>query len=139
MACDGYMDALICPVIIGHRTIIRSSAISLDNHVLTRAEGFLDINNNNILTRINFSSLSYVGGFLQVAVNPALTFASLPFLSQVQSNINFCQNNSVFRIPNPDSGTAAAPGLTSVLAKGTHNCFYQNGSETCTNAFVTCP
>jgi hypothetical protein len=70
--------------------------------------------------------------------NPALTFASLPRLSQVQLGLSFCENNNVFRIPSAASGTAAAPGLTSVLYKGQAACYLQQGSGLCNN-IVTCP
>ncbi len=155
-----YMDALICPVIVGDRAIRESSATNLTNPVLTRAEGYLnmesnvmlirvefasltfvggplEIQRNNMLTRVDFTSLTYVGGYLYVAGSPALTFASLPRLSRVQSWIAFCQNAPSFVIPNPASGTAAPPGLTSVTYKGQLACSLQNGSGVC--AAVTCP
>jgi hypothetical protein len=105
--------------------------------VLTRAEGTLEIFDNNMLTRVDFADLTYVGGFLQMRDNPALTFASLPRLSQVQAQIWFCHNAPSFVIPNPASGTAAPPGLTSVSHKGQASCRLQQGSGAC--ATVTCP
>jgi hypothetical protein len=154
-----YLDALICPVIVGNRRIVQSSATSLVNPVLTRAEGFLRIQDNSMLTRVDFPSLSIVRGYLSISSqilarvdlaaltyigadfyihgNPSLTFASLPRLSQVQGAMAFCQNAPSFVIPNAASGTAAAPGLTSVGFKGTGNCQLQNGSGAC--VLVTCP
>jgi hypothetical protein len=138
-ACSGFTDALSCSVILGDRFIIESSVTSLTNPALTRAVGWLDIQGNNDLTRIDFASLSYVGGYLNIANLRALTLASLPLLSQVQSYINFCQNNNAFLIPSPASGTAAWPGLTSVIYKGQPNCFLQHGSNSCGFSRVTCP
>jgi hypothetical protein len=132
-----FADMLSCMVVVGDRGIFQSSATNLTNPVLTRAEGYLDINTNNMLTRIDFASLSYVGGFLQIAGNSALTFASLPRLSQVQQQIYICQNAPSFVIPNFASGTAAPPGLTSVRFKGQFMCFLQQVSETCN--LVNCP
>ncbi len=156
------MDALICPVIVGNRRITESSsATSLTNPVLTRAEGYFNIQRNGMLTSINFASLTHVGGFLQItgnsmltrfdfaslsyigsylyiANNPALTFANLPSLSQVQANILFCRSAPSFIIPNPVSGTVAPPGLTSVLWKGQLRCRLQNGTGAC-NGADTCP
>ncbi len=123
---------------VGSLYIISTTATSLVNPVLTRAEGYLWISDNDMLTRVDFASLSYVGGELRILYNSALTFASLPRLSQVQREIIFCRNAPTFVIPNPDSGTAAPPGLTSVQHKGTANCFLQNGSASCITA-VTCP
>jgi hypothetical protein len=132
-----YMDARICSVIVGNRYIFSSSATSLVNPALTRAVGFLNINSNSLLTRVDFASLSYVGGYLYIYENPALTFASLPRLSRVQSRIYFCLNAPSFRIPNVASGTAAPPGLTSVMYTGQAECYLQQGSGAC--ATVTCP
>jgi hypothetical protein len=137
-ACGGFTDAMSCSVILENRYISGSSATSLVNPVLTRAEGFLSINNNNMLTRIDFATLSYVGGNLQIYNIPTLTFASLSRLSQVLGQITICQNAPSFIIPNPASGTAAPPGLTSVLYKGNaSSCYFQQGSGGC--ALVTCP
>ncbi len=130
-------DVLSCSVIAGGRSIEGSSASSLVNPVLTRAEGWLYIQDNKVLNRIDFAALTYVGGLLAIQFNPALTFASLPRVSQVQEQIYFCQNAPNFRIPNAASGTAAPPGLTSVLFKDQAECNLQQGSASC--ATVTCP
>ncbi len=154
-----YVDALICPVIVGDRRIQSSLATSLFNPVLTRAEGYLYIRSNNVLARVDFASLSYVGSlhiqtnnvltrvefasltyigdYLDITDNNALTFASLPRLSQVQREIGFCLNAPLFVIPNPASGTAAPPGLTSVQLKGQVACRLQPSSLGC--SFRTCP
>jgi hypothetical protein len=132
-----YMDALICPVIVGNRIIQASTATNLANPVLTRAEGYLRIRNNNRLTRIDFASLSYIGNYLIIQGNPTLTFATLPRLSQVQNEIFFCENAPSFIIPNAASGTAAPPGLTSVQLKGQFLCQLRDGSAICIT--VTCP
>jgi hypothetical protein len=131
------MDALNCSVVVGDRYIYQSSATSLVNPMLTRAGGYLDIQQNNMLTRVDFASLSFVGGYLLIRFNAALMFASLPRLSQVQDQIYFCQNAPSFVIPNPASGTAAPPGLTSVSSKGQAVCNLQQGSAAC--ATVICP
>ncbi len=155
-------ELLVCPVILGDRVIYNSPVTSLANPVLTRAEGDLNIRENimlmsvdfaslsfvggvlrfrenSILTQVDFASLSYVGGKLEIYSNPALTFASLHRLSHVQAQIYFCENEPSFVIPNAASGTAAPPGLTSVLYKGSTStfCLFQNSSDSC--AFVTCP
>ncbi len=132
-----YLDVLICPVIVANRDILDSAATDLTNPVLTRADGYLTIESNYVLTRFDFASLSYVGEYLGILRNTALTFASLPRLSQVQGAIYMCDNAPSFVIPNHASGTAAPPGLTSVLYKGTDNCFFQEGSVTCHD--VACP
>jgi hypothetical protein len=132
-----FTDALSCSIIVGNRIIRESFAAFLVNPVLTRAEGVLNIQQNNMLIRVDFASLTYVGGYLYIRDNSALTFATLPRLSQVQGQIYFCQNAPSFRIPNAASGTAAPPGLTSVGFKGTVNCFFQQGSGGC--SLVTCP
>ena len=133
-----YMDTLICSIIVGDRFISMSSATSLVNPVLTRAEGLLDIQSNNVLTRIDFASMSYVREYLYVGSNPALTFASMPRLSQVQGHIRICKNAPSFVIPNVASGTAAPPGLMSVQFKGQASCIISNGSTSpCPS--VTCP
>jgi hypothetical protein len=131
------MDALSCSIIVGDRVIRASTATNLTNPVLTRAEGYLVVYTNNMLTRVDFASLSYVGGALDINSNPTLTFGSLPRLSQVRGTFGICQNAPSFVIPNPASGTAAPPGLTSVTRKGQPNCYFQNGSATC--AIGTCP
>jgi hypothetical protein len=143
--CDGgsgafFTDALSCSTIVWDRSIQESFATSLVNPVLTRTEGFLDIRDNSALIRVDFASLYYVGGYLVIAGNPALTFASLSRLSQVQGNLGFCLNAPSFAIPNAVSGTAAPPGLTSVAFKGstTTFCDFQQGSGACNNV-VTCP
>jgi hypothetical protein len=132
-----FSDVLHCSRILGDRFIYQSSAVSLVNPVLTRAEGYLRIQENSIFTRVEFTSLTYVGGDLTIYYNPALTFASLPRLSQVQREITFCQNAPSFFIPNAASGTAV-PGLTSVMHKGQAFCNLQNGSGAC-NVAATCP
>jgi hypothetical protein len=136
-----FMDVLLCPVIIGNRFISQSSATSLVNPVLTRAAGFLNINSNTMLTRVDFEALTFIGGFLAMQTNRFLTFAFLPRLSQVEERILFCENAHSFVIPNAASGTAAPPGLTSVQHKGQTccpNCRLQQGSGVC-GAFVICP
>jgi hypothetical protein len=134
-----FIDTLSCSVIVGGRVIAGSSATSLVNPVLTRAEGFLDIFGNNMLTRIDFPYMSSVRDYLNIRSNSALTLASLPRLSQVPYSINICANAPSFVIPNPASGTAAPPGLTSVVYKGstTSFCYFQNGSTACAQS--TCP
>jgi hypothetical protein len=146
------MDVLNCPVIEGDRSIFGSSATSLVNPALTRAEGYLSIQANNALTRVNFpslthiggglqildngvlthvdfASLSSVGGSLQILFNNALTFASFPLRTEVQSNIAFCQNNAAFLYPR---------GLTSTQYKEQEYCVLQNGAGPC-GTFVECP
>jgi hypothetical protein len=134
------LEVLICPVITGDRGIYVSTATSLVNPALTRAEGKLDISYNTMLARIDFASLSFVGGLLGIIDNPALTLASLPRLSQVQGRIFICQNAHSFVIPNPMDGTAAAPGLTSVEYKDstTDMCLLSQGPGAC-GPPVTCP
>jgi hypothetical protein len=155
------MEILSCSVIAGDRDIQSSSATSLTNSALKRAEGNIYIYNNNMLTNVDFSSLSsvsgylyiqvneiltcihlaslsYVSGLLAIAANPALTFASLPRLSHVQLQILFCQNAPSFIIPNQASGTAALPGLTSEYYKGQDLCYLKQGSDSCGD-YDTCP
>ncbi len=133
-----YMDALSCSVVVGDRAIRFSTATSLTNAVMTRAEVSLWISDNDMLTRIDFASLTYVGGYLEIAANPTLTLVSLPRLSQVQREIRFCLNAPSFVIPNVASGTAAPPGLTSVQYKGQAECYLQQGSGACYGG-ETCP
>jgi hypothetical protein len=132
-----FSDVLHCSRISGGREISSSTAISLVNPVQTRADGFLYIRSNNILNRIDFASLSFVGDALDITKNPALTLVSLPRLSQVQGVIYLCQNAPSFVLPNVASGTAAPPGLTSVSSKGFANCCLQQGSTAF--VLVTCP
>jgi hypothetical protein len=147
-------ELLICPAIAGDRHMYDSSITSLVNSALTRAEGDLSIFNNDMLSRIDFPSLSYVGGYISTSqnavltrvdlaslsyigtylvmqINPVLALASLPRLSHVQRDIVICLNGPSFVLPNPASGTAALPGLTSVQLKGQSRCYLQNGTGNC--------
>ncbi len=100
--------------------------------MLTRTEGALHIGNNDHLTCIDFASLNYVGGFLEITNNPVLTLASLPRLSQVYRHISFCQNSHSFLIPN---------GITSVLHKNSFStfCILMDGTGTCEDVYDICP
>jgi hypothetical protein len=133
-----FTDALSCSLIVGDRYITGSSATSLINPVLTRSVGSLNIYINSVLTRVEFASLSYFGGFLSINDNHALTLVSLPRLSQVQREIHFCQNGPTFLIPSPAFGTAAPPGLTSMEFTATRNCYFQQGSGAC-SPYDICP
>ncbi len=149
-----FADLSICPVILGDRTINQASATSLVNPALTRAKGQLYIWFNPMLNRINFPSLSYVGGngakgleigrnfalthvdlpsltyvgghSLRIWQNSLLTFVSLASLSQVQGSFWFCANQNDF----------VAPQLTSVTRKDQVECIPNNGPS-CTS--VACP
>jgi hypothetical protein len=98
--------------------------------------GSLVIYNNAFLATIHMSSLSTVRNDLNLVSNPSLTFASLPKLTYIGTNIRICENNAAFPIP---SGPPDAPigGLTSFYSKGFNVCQIQQGSGACAN--VICP
>jgi hypothetical protein len=75
-----------------------------------------------MLARIDFPSLNYIGGFIDIKINPALTFASLPSLTQVQNQIRFCENNDAFLRPQ---------GITSAQFGGQARCVLEEGSGSC--------
>jgi hypothetical protein len=112
-----FTDALICPVIAGDRIIQGSIATSLVNPALTRAEGYLRIQTNsmlarldlpsltyiadylsifnNILTRIDFASLSFIGDSFRIQGNSQLTFYGLPSLTYIGDSFGTYNNPSL--------------------------------------------
>ncbi len=157
---SGYSDLLSCTLVPGTRYLVSSTLVNLRNPLLTRIQtnfqaydnsklalvdfpvltriGTLTIHDNPLLTYVSCASLATVQGSLRLRYSSSLTYATFPKLSLVSSTVDFCQNSGSFIVPNPTSGTALSPGLTSGTYKGQSQCFYGNGSASCTS-YVTCP
>jgi hypothetical protein len=81
-----------------------------------------------MLTRIDFASLNYVGGTFKIKLNPALTFASVPSLSQVGDEFEFCENNPAFLYPQGLRSISYGDGFS-------YRCVLKNGAGSCGDIF----
>jgi hypothetical protein len=161
-ACWASTDDLqFCTVSNGDRWISSSPATVIAAPQLTYASGYLRINNNDLLTILNmtslesvygylsvysnpalpsvsFPSLRSVGGYFSIVTSPALTYASLPKLTFLGDRIYFCANHADFVIP-ASPPTAPLGGLVVTgPSKGAQSCILEQGTKLC-GASVVCP
>jgi hypothetical protein len=135
-----------------------SQALLLKTTRLALALGFLDIDNNALLSTVNFPVLTQVSDFLRlrrcprlsqiiapslkilqsfltISDNAALTYLHLPVLTYIAGRINICQNNPAFKVPTgpPDAPverfySGASPSIVCTLADGNATCIAPDAS-----------